>query len=90
MEYLNRKIEFYGYDPTGASSRFGDPATEFAALGLGKLGGRELNHSSDVDLIFVYGDEGQVSARLTKHEWHNRLAESILKVFSTSDPAGTL
>src|SRR5437868_12711269 len=71
-------------------ARFGDPATEFAALGLGKLGGRELNHSSDVDLIFLYGDEGQVSARLTKHEWHNRLAESILKVFSTTDPAGAL
>ena len=71
-------------------TRFGDPATEFTALGLGKLGGRELNHSSDVDLIFLYGDEGQVSARLTKHEWHNRLAESILKVFSTSDPAGAL
>jgi glutamate-ammonia-ligase adenylyltransferase len=71
-------------------TRFGDPATEFTALGLGKLGGRELNHSSDVDLIFVYGDEGQVSVRLTKHEWHNRLAELILKAFSTSDPAGTL
>ena len=71
-------------------TRFGDPATEFTALGLGKLGGRELNHSSDVDLIFLYGEEGQVSARLTKHEWHNRLAESILKVFSTSDPAGAL
>ena len=71
-------------------TRFGDPATEFTALGLGKLGGRELNHSSDVDLIFLYGEEGQVSARLTKHEWHNRLAESILRVFSTSDPAGAL
>src|SRR5437588_8925925 len=71
-------------------TRLGDPATDFTALGLGKLGGRELNHSSDVDLIFVYGDEGQISAGLTKHQWHNRLAESILKVFSTSDPAGAL
>src|SRR5438105_1438930 len=71
-------------------ARAGTPDTEFTAFGLGKLGGRELNHSSDVDLIFLYGEEGQVSARLTKHEWHNRLAESILKVFSTSDSAGAL
>src|SRR6185295_11608086 len=29
----------------------------FAILGLGKLGGRELNYSSDVDLVFVYDPE---------------------------------
>jgi glutamate-ammonia-ligase adenylyltransferase len=29
----------------------------FAVLGLGKLGGRELNYSSDVDLIFLYDPE---------------------------------
>jgi glutamate-ammonia-ligase adenylyltransferase len=29
----------------------------FAILGLGKLGGRELNYSSDVDLIFLYDPE---------------------------------
>ncbi|HJT21652.1 MAG TPA: hypothetical protein VJ746_14335 [Nitrospira sp.] len=29
--------------------------TEFAVIGMGKLGGHELNYSSDVDLIYVYG-----------------------------------
>ena len=29
-------------------------------LGLGKLGGHELNYSSDVDVIFVYSEEGSV------------------------------
>jgi glutamate-ammonia-ligase adenylyltransferase len=29
--------------------------TEFAVMGMGKLGGHELNYSSDVDLIYVYG-----------------------------------
>jgi glutamate-ammonia-ligase adenylyltransferase len=29
-------------------------------LGLGKLGGQELNYSSDVDVIFVYSEEGEV------------------------------
>jgi glutamate-ammonia-ligase adenylyltransferase len=34
--------------------------TEFCVLGMGKLGGQELNYSSDVDLMFLYTDEGEV------------------------------
>src|SRR5213082_1822661 len=71
---------------TRLRTRFGAHDTEFTVLGLGKLGGRELNHSSDVDLIFLYGEEGQVSARFTNHEWHNRLAEQIVKSFSGGEP----
>ena len=33
--------------------RYGSPNAEFAILALGKLGGGELNHSSDVDLLFL-------------------------------------
>jgi glutamate-ammonia-ligase adenylyltransferase len=32
-----------------------------AVIGMGKLGGDELNYSSDIDLIFVYGDDGDTS-----------------------------
>lgn len=35
----------------------GEPARGFAILALGKLGGRELNYSSDLDLIFLYDPE---------------------------------
>src|SRR5437588_353127 len=66
----------------------GSPAAEFAVLALGKLGGRELNHSSDVDLIFLYTEEGEVSSRLSNHQWFNRLAEKILETFSTPDAEG--
>src|SRR5207253_2830093 len=72
---------------TRLRARFGAPHTEFTILGLGKLGGRELNHSSDIDLMFLYGEEGQVSPRLSNHEWHNRLAEQIVKSFSAGEPA---
>jgi glutamate-ammonia-ligase adenylyltransferase len=34
-----------------------EPARGFAILALGKLGGRELNYSSDLDLIFLYDPE---------------------------------
>jgi [glutamine synthetase] adenylyltransferase / [glutamine synthetase]-adenylyl-L-tyrosine phosphorylase len=52
------------------TERFGQPRhqdvhgdwqrTEFCVLGMGKLGGQELNYSSDVDVLFVYSEEGQV------------------------------
>lgn len=34
--------------------------TASCVLGMGKLGGQELNYSSDVDVLFVYSDEGGV------------------------------
>src|SRR5271154_4915250 len=33
-------------------------SSHFSVIGMGKLGGQELNYSSDVDVIFVYGEEG--------------------------------
>jgi len=68
----------------------GSPAAHFAILALGKLGGRELNHSSDVDLIFLYSEEGELSPRVSYHQWFNRLSEKILETFSAPDPEGTL
>jgi [glutamine synthetase] adenylyltransferase / [glutamine synthetase]-adenylyl-L-tyrosine phosphorylase len=35
--------------------------TGLAVIGMGKLGGDELNYSSDIDLIFVYGDDGETA-----------------------------
>src|SRR2546421_12920187 len=37
--------------------------------------------------MFVYGEEGPVSSRLSNHEWHNQLAEQIVKSFSGGEPA---
>jgi [glutamine synthetase] adenylyltransferase / [glutamine synthetase]-adenylyl-L-tyrosine phosphorylase len=70
--------------------RLGAPKSELAIFGLGKLGGRELNHSSDIDLIFVYSEEGQLTANFSYHEWFTRLGNKIIETFATSDPAGSL
>src|SRR5947209_6331031 len=70
--------------------RYGSPKAEFAILALGKLGGGELNHSSDVDLLFLYSNEGQLSPHLSYHEFFNRLAKKILERFSTPHPEGSL
>src|SRR6184192_3580475 len=70
--------------------RDGSPKAEFAILALGKLGGGELNHSSDVDLVFLYSEEGQLTPHISYHEFFNRLAKRILETFSTLHPAGSL
>ena len=82
--------EVYTYWDCEMRSRRGGPDAPFAILGLGKLGGRELNHSSDIDVIFVYGEEGQVSPNLTYHEWFNQLGAKIIETFAAHDPAGAL
>src|SRR6059036_2113585 len=75
---------------TELRKRHGSPTAEFVILALGKLGGGELNHSSDVDLLFVYGEEGQLTTHISYHEFFNRLGKRILETFSTPHPAGSL
>src|SRR5438128_3490176 len=75
---------------TELRKRHGSPTAEFVILALGKLGGGELNHSSDVDLLFLYGEEGQLTPHISYHEFFNRLGKRILETFSTLHPAGSL
>ena len=75
---------------TELRQQYGSPKAEFAILALGKLGGGELNHSSDVDLLFLYSEEGQLTAHVSYHEFFNRLGKGILETFSTRHPAGSL
>src|SRR5213595_420259 len=84
---LRRVFEFWDAE---LRQRYDSPKAEFAILALGKLGGGELNHSSDVDLLFLYSDEGQLSPHLSYHEFFNRLAKKILETFSIPHPEGSL
>ncbi|HUK23856.1 MAG TPA: hypothetical protein VLV49_04695 [Terriglobales bacterium] len=52
--------------------------TPFAILSLGKLGGDELNYSSDVDLMYIFGDgEAQARAAISNREFFIRLAQQV-------------
>lgn len=82
--------EVYRHWNADLRQRIGAPEAEFTIIGLGKLGGRELNHSSDVDVIFAYSGEGQVSPSVTYHQWFNILAEKITATFSATHDAGAL
>lgn len=75
--------------------------TRFSVLGLGKLGGQELNYSSDVDVLFVYSDEGftfktpprpgrPAGQGLPNHEFFRRLGEAFVAEVSRAAPEGML
>lgn len=71
-------------------------STGFAVLGMGKLGGWELNYSSDIDLVYVYqasqdstcGQKGQVS--IAPSAYFETLAQELTTVLSASTPEGAL
>jgi glutamate-ammonia-ligase adenylyltransferase len=72
----------------------------FVILGLGKLGGRELNFSSDIDLIFIYEGEGETAGipapeatrlgRISNQEFFRKLGEMLVKGMGEASPEGHL
>lgn len=71
-----------------------DPETglpqEMLILGMGKLGGRELNVSSDIDLIMLYGAEGETDGRrkISHHEFYGKVVRRMMPVLSEMDADG--
>ena len=71
--------------PIGAES--GRPQ-QLIVLGMGKLGGGELNVSSDIDLIFVYPEDGDTHTNsahqrsLSNHEFFIRLGKKLIAALS--------
>jgi glutamate-ammonia-ligase adenylyltransferase len=70
-----------GY-PMGAQS---GEQQELIVVGMGKLGGRELNVSSDIDLIFLYDEEGDTTGgtrSLSNHEYFIRLGRRLIQMLA--------
>ncbi len=65
-------------------------AATFTVLALGKLGGRELNYSSDIDLIFLYSANGETTGQqnITNKEFFKKVANQLTGLLSTYTPAG--
>jgi glutamate-ammonia-ligase adenylyltransferase len=57
---------------------------------MGKFGGQELNYSSDIDVIFFYGEDGQLNPHFSHQEFFTRLCERIIATFSATEADGTL
>ena len=66
----------------------------FCVIALGKLGGSELNFSSDVDLVYVYeapaGDLADEPGRVSPGEYFTRLCQRFGTLVSARSPEGFL
>ena len=76
LDFVHRQLcELYGepLDSQGRSQRL-------MVIGMGKLGGRELNVSSDVDFIFVYPEEGQTAGGrcIDNYDFFLRLGKRLI------------
>lgn len=55
---------------------------ELTVIGMGKLGGQELNFASDVDVIYVYSSDNGEAGSLTLHEYFAKLCERVTQSIS--------
>lgn len=79
------------------SARYGVPRLAgtpleagFSIIALGKLGGRELNYSSDIDLMFVYGGAGETDGpeRISNKEFFKKTANQCTELLSAYTARG--
>src|SRR6185295_10185380 len=75
--------------------RHGSPQSEgteahFAVIALGKMGGEELNYSSDIDLMFLYSDNGQTTGpvSVTNKEFFKRASNQLTGLLSAYSAEG--
>ncbi|MFC2149284.1 bifunctional [glutamate--ammonia ligase]-adenylyl-L-tyrosine phosphorylase/[glutamate--ammonia-ligase] adenylyltransferase [Candidatus Auribacterota bacterium] len=69
--------------------------SDFAVISMGKLGGEELNYSSDIDVLFVYSDDGTTDVKgrpkarsVSNQEYFTRLSEMILTIVGANTKEG--
>ena len=74
-------------DPLGAES---DDVQPLIVIGMGKLGGSELNVSSDIDVVFVYPEEGDTRGprSIANREFFDRLGRRVIGALSDVTPDG--
>ena len=78
------------------AERWGTPRNEageaqhLVVLGMGKLGGRELNFSSDIDLIFAFPESGETDGRRARSndEFFIKLGRQLIGALSERTPQG--
>ena len=72
-------------------SKLNNAEMPLMVVGMGKLGGLELNLSSDIDLIFLYEHEGETVGgpkSLSNHEWFSRMSKRLIQFLSEHDENG--
>jgi glutamate-ammonia-ligase adenylyltransferase len=82
IRFHDRRLRARHGAPAGLAAR--EPGAGFCALAMGKLGARELNFSSDVDLVYVYDRDGESEGEraLTHFAYYAKLAELVTEAIA--------
>ena len=73
------------YPLVGEPQSKGGQYLPLIVVGMGKLGGKELNVSSDIDLVFLYEEDGDTRGgikSISHHEWYARLGKKLIALLS--------
>ncbi len=84
----------------GELARYGHPTfieadgsrrqADFAVIGMGKMGGMELNYHSDLDIIYIYDRQGETDGekQISNHEYFAKLGQKIIMILTTQTREG--
>ncbi len=86
LDWLHRALAQRWGTPRGPDGH----AQRMVVLGMGKLGGRELNFSSDIDLIFAFPESGETdgSRARSNDEFFVKLGRQLIAALSEITPDG--
>ena len=84
------------YARAGLVARYGEPRSAegvvqpLVVIAMGKLGGGELNFSSDVDLVLLFPEHGETagSRQVANEEFFTRLAQGVIRLLGAPTPDG--
>ena len=90
IEFVIHSLKLLWGAPRYTDDNGSSAEAALAVIGLGKLGGRELNFSSDIDIIFLYtsdngettGVEGKPQSRLSLHAFFVKAATMVTRLIS--------
>lgn len=88
MDWLSESYKSKWGTPIGRNSK---TAQKMVVLGMGKLGANELNLSSDIDLIFVFPENGETeggSRCLENQDYFIRLGKKLIQALDNTTVEG--
>ena len=86
LNFLQQPHERYG-EAVGEHSQ---EVQSLMVVGMGKLGGQELNVSSDIDLIFLYPEEGYTNGnrKISNHEYFSLIGKKLIHLLNDTTEMG--
>jgi len=86
LEYAHRLWAGQWGEP--GPSEYGETHQQLVVLAMGKHGARELNLSSDIDLIFTFSNAGETENGRSHEEFFTRVGRKLIQLLDTRTPDG--